>query len=162
MCFTTSKFICLAGCFLCAFSSIDVCLLWVTMLAPGPLVIHYKLYIFSAELLSRQSFLIPCHAIDYSWLYMCIFLLNCITFFSLFPYLSRQYWILMLLCNVVVVYSRVISPTDLERIISLLLFRSLINILNNTNTLRPNKEPCKTTFNISFDFDNELVIHTLC
>lgn len=48
-----------------ACSCIDVCL------AHVPLVIHYKVHIFSAELLYRQSFLLPCHAIDYSWLYMC-------------------------------------------------------------------------------------------
>lgn len=55
----------------------------VTMLAHVPLVIHYQLHISSAELLSRQSFLIPCHAIDCSWLYRrpppC---LNYITFFQ--------------------------------------------------------------------------------
>lgn len=41
------------------------------MLTHASLVIHYKLHIFSVELLSRQSFLILGHAIYYSCLYVC-------------------------------------------------------------------------------------------
>lgn len=102
----------------------------VTMLTHVFLVIHYKVHIFTVKLLSRQSFLILGHAIYYSCPICVPFLLNCITFSSLFPYISGWCWILILLSLRLVVCPRVISWTDLVRIISLLPFRYLIYVDN--------------------------------
>lgn len=83
------------------------------------------------------------------------FLLDCITFFNLFPYISGCYWILMLLSSIAVVCSGVTSCTELVRIVSLLPFRSLIYVRINTNIVIKATERTLQNYKMFFHFDHK-------
>lgn len=97
-----------------------------------------------------------------NWLFLAIYacssLLNyiIIPFPVWFAYLSRLYCILMLLYNAIAVH-RAISPAGSVKIISLLPFRSPINILINT---RPREELFKTIHSVLFwSWTSDILYH---